>query len=803
MVLPPSAGLAFLDPTSGMYQPLIDTSVLTNNSRLRVIRGHQSGATASRVSSSVKLTSHSSAGLLSRTASTAAPIGNGGGGGSFFDSEMSEATILELLVYHAQVVRLLSSQLRPDKDITPQDIAASFELQSDGARALVGDMWRQKNATTIKAGGPGLFASAMSQAKIVTQFSLQQGATERETSEGDAATQLKATVSAFQARVDRLEKELADVSTLYESTQQLLLVTSQEKERAIADVEAKLDRYQRENELLRAATKEATFRSTYLEKELTHAQETHQRAQLDSIYNIEGDDGGDTGGGAMFSGASGAPPAKAVRRHTTVDAMDLNFLPTTAQEEKYLEITRRSAAAVTGGGGVRAGGGGGAGGHHHHRPTTAPAAVKSPGVYHLSPIPGSSLVQQRITSANSANRNGKPSSSFGPPGRSPLRLSTSYSQEDTTSSQISPTSRHASYGISVVVRSLPRGSISARQETLQINDPTITQSFPRFIWYLRERCGLTLTGATPTSVEVSYVANGLRKMIASEDDLFEFVRLAEAAPPLPGSSRGPCPMSISVIEFNAEERAGIGSGDESSVDPQLASSQHLKSPESPLSRRDASPTDFSRSGNDTEHGHDDDGDEDENGAFVPRTDAQRARVEAARFLGKKIEPADLRRPMSQGATEDGDDASLRSSSPRKSSRIVGVFSRLRKANGLGGASASSIGGHSANDALSTRSLFLHAASITVPREDEMRAMFQTLSKGSTTVDRVALAEFLIKRYDDIGEPSKFYRMAGLPSSGPPLANNVSQGGGGGSGRSLPPPVTVEEFCMIIYRLVRE
>lgn len=774
MVLPPSASLSFLDPAVGTYVPLLDTSVLTNNSRIRIERSsNPQESTRLSVGSGGALLKRGSTSTSSTTAAAAAAsaVGSGVQHPFYSDASMTEATITELLVYHAQVVSLLSAHVRPEREITPQDVQASYELQSESTRSLVNDMWRQKNVTSQAAGGPGLFSSALSQIKIVTQFALQRGATEREASEGEATERLKETVSAFQRRVDRLEKELAETTTALETAQKLLLVASHEKETAVAELTEKLEHVMYESEMVRANASSVAAHSAYVEKELATVLESQQRSLLDSFVPPD----------PRQVETAIPPQTSAGSLHNLTTPSEGSFLPTTLQEEKYLAITKRPATTLSASrpfSTTKQNVASSTSMVHHHplleRPTSAPSGML-PAVFQQHPLNTSNNIFDSFAGATPRSTTMEAGILAAPQG-----LHQRISVSSLSSNRTSPSTQRPK--LNVVLRYLPRGSLAARQETVNIGDPHLHVSFERFCAFVAERCGFAVSSV----MELSYVKNGNRQIIFNNSGLAEFIVSATESTPLPGSSRGPAPMSLSVIEFDPSERTE----------------------ESPPAIRKESPGAGelqAASGESAAAASDDETSDVANiSAIVAKTPAQRARLAGAHFLGKTLKPEDFKshRASSGSASTAGGALNESQDSPKLkpgASKVLSAFARIRPKNSITGASTAS----TQPDGLSTRSLFLHSACITVPTEDDIRSMFNSLAKGASTADRESVAQFLIKRYDDVGDPAKFYRLVGLPLASLPSSASSQQ-----RCASAPPvrtvgPVDLEEFSMIVYRLVRE
>jgi hypothetical protein len=311
----------------------------------------------------------------------------------------------------------------------------------------------------------------------------------------------------------------------------------------------------------------------------------------------------------------------------------------------------------------------------------------------------------------------------------------------------------------------------------------------RFLGLIRERCGLK----PKTRLEVSFMNSGVREVVSNVSALTRFLSIALEAAPLPGGSRGPAPQSLGVIEFDEDDCRSPNRS------PQLCTfvGTNVSSPTLQLGGSD----------DETTQGED----------SSKQTPAQKARLAAAHFLGKTIDPSDLV-PASRRDQLDnsGSFSSVPSLAAAASPKNLGATNLLTRIRGSGVASKlmSSVvakikrgsimpnSNQQQQDGLSTRNLFLHAASITVPTEDEMKSLFSSLAKGGTTIDRQVLVDYLIKKYDDVGDKSKFYRLLGLPvaavsshataTQSSTLRNNMFRQG-----------VNLEEFSMLIYRLVRE
>lgn len=719
MVLPPSASLSYLDSITGQYCVLKDVSVLANNSRIRIERNPSLMISTASDSAdrSVSRGNVSRAGIPPNDKSLLA-TGIG-------ESAVVESTLQELLVFHAQVVTLLSALIRPDREITPQDICSAYEAQSDTLRHFIEEMWRQQNTTQTKAGGPGLFASLMSQIRVVTQFALQRGAAERESSEGDATDRLKATVSVFQRRVERLEHELTEATSALEHTQQLLLVASQEKEKLCTDLQLKIQKLESDNETKRYEAAKWQQTAQFLQTELSHATETKQRAMLDTFAPKDE--------GSELSEETRTQREK--QQALFSEGFDGSCLPTTVQEERYLDLTRSnnnntvthshdSTMGTTSNGTMRSGTT--VHGTMLSRPSTAPSL-------HMPVVSAKSGGTERILSAGMSRR-----------------------------------AKGGSFELSCIVRSLPLGALSARQDTLTLptelsNTAGARCSFANFCSFLYSE-GIGLTADSGARLEISYVFQGRRLLINDDSSWVAFVTAAWSSPPMPGgAARGPAPLSMSVIE--CEAMASIV--DTSSIMEETAMA---------VSVRQDLP-----------------GDQDDESIenFVPSTETQKARIAGARFLGKSLKTSDLvpKKTSSESADEESSAAAAAVSpkNERKQSRLAGALMKLKK--------QTLIQQQKEIDALSTRSLFLHSACITVPTDEEMKSMFGKLSNGAPFVDRGAVGAFLVKKYDDIGDSSKYLRIAGVGSHG---ESPVRSGGSRNSAN-----VDFEEFSMMIYRVLRE
>lgn len=227
LILPASTTISILQPTGGMFVPLVDVRHVEDASRLQISASGAGGggraATADGFKRSVLRGGEGADGLSRR----------GGGGGSSTDSNAQQQGLViekgtdlyDVLMYHCKIVAYLSANLPMDKEITVQDIQAVSDDPQSKTRQLMDQLVGSK-------------VDAVSSAKILTQLALQRGKSDREQNDGSNTVKMRQTLSAYQNRIDRLEAELEKATVLYEATQTRLDAVFIEREKTTSGLSA-------------------------------------------------------------------------------------------------------------------------------------------------------------------------------------------------------------------------------------------------------------------------------------------------------------------------------------------------------------------------------------------------------------------------------------------------------------------------------------------------------------------------------------------------------------------------------------